>query len=265
MRDSFLHNYHTHTWRCHHADGEDRAYVESAIRCGLKTLGFSDHTPYPFSNGYESHIRMRLDQMEDYVSSVLSLKKEYERDITIRLGVEAEYYPRDFERLLRFMDDFPLDYMILGQHFLTDEKDDFYSGSMTKDPLLLGIYVDRTIQGMETGRFLYLAHPDLIHFTGRSSVYRKEMQRLCRAAKRLDIPLEINLQGIWLNRHYPTMEFWRVAGEEGNKVVIGSDAHSPDKVVPEEALHKAFAMAEEYDLKLVDDVYEEGRQRNRNA
>lgn len=33
-------NYHTHTWRCRHADGTEREYVERAIEGGLKILGF---------------------------------------------------------------------------------------------------------------------------------------------------------------------------------------------------------------------------------
>ena len=47
-------NYHTHTWRCRHADGTEREYVERAIEGGLKILGFSDHSPYPFPDGYDS-------------------------------------------------------------------------------------------------------------------------------------------------------------------------------------------------------------------
>ena len=72
-------NYHTHTWRCRHADGTEREYVERAIEGGLKILGFSDHSPYPFPEGYDSGMRMRLDQGEGYVDTVLALKKEYEK------------------------------------------------------------------------------------------------------------------------------------------------------------------------------------------
>ena len=35
-----LENYHTHTHRCHHAVGEDRAYVEAAIQAGSAADGF---------------------------------------------------------------------------------------------------------------------------------------------------------------------------------------------------------------------------------
>lgn len=72
-------NYHTHTWRCRHADGTEREYVERTIEGGLKILGFSDHSPYPFPDGYDSGMRMRLDQVEGYVDTVLALKKSMTR------------------------------------------------------------------------------------------------------------------------------------------------------------------------------------------
>ena len=34
-------NLHTHSFRCNHAAGEDRDYVECAIKAGMKVLGFS--------------------------------------------------------------------------------------------------------------------------------------------------------------------------------------------------------------------------------
>ena len=68
-------NYHTHTWRCHHASGTEREYVEAAIRGGLKILGFSDHTPQIYPDGYVNHTKMLPEQLEDYVNVILALKK----------------------------------------------------------------------------------------------------------------------------------------------------------------------------------------------
>ena len=45
-------NYHTHTARCRHASGREEEYIQQAISSGLKVLGFSDHTPYPFQGDY---------------------------------------------------------------------------------------------------------------------------------------------------------------------------------------------------------------------
>ena len=64
---------HAHTWRCHHATGTEREYVEEAIKKGLKRFGFSDHSPYVFEGDYYSTFRMRPDQLEDYVKTVLDL------------------------------------------------------------------------------------------------------------------------------------------------------------------------------------------------
>ena len=40
-------NYHTHTFRCGHAENvPDEAYLQRAIEQGFTVLGFSDHTPW---------------------------------------------------------------------------------------------------------------------------------------------------------------------------------------------------------------------------
>ncbi len=59
MKNNIRSNYHMHTTRCGHATGTDREYVESAIRLGYKTIGFSDHTPQPFPGGFVSPVRMK--------------------------------------------------------------------------------------------------------------------------------------------------------------------------------------------------------------
>ena len=51
-------NYHTHTFRCKHAVGDDEAYVLAAIGAGFDRIGFADHCPWPFASGYRSGIRM---------------------------------------------------------------------------------------------------------------------------------------------------------------------------------------------------------------
>lgn len=43
-----LANYHTHTWRCNHAEAGEEDYVLAAIDQGFRILGFADHTPYFF-------------------------------------------------------------------------------------------------------------------------------------------------------------------------------------------------------------------------
>lgn len=246
-------NYHTHTWRCHHATGTEREYVERAIEGGLKILGFSDHTPYPFPAGHNSPNRMELDKMDGYVDTVLSLKKEYEKELEIHLGLETEYYPAYWEQLMDFLSDYPVEYMLLGQHYLGSETDGMISsGAETADPARLKQYVDQCTEGMKTGKFLYLAHPDLLNFSGDPAVFEQEYRRLCREAKAVDLPLEINMLGLWDHRRYPREEFWKIAGEEGCRVVIGCDAHLPENTWKPDIACRAQALAEKYGLQPVE-------------
>lgn len=247
-------NYHTHTWRCHHAAGEEKEYVEQAIRGGLKILGFSDHTPYPYPGGYVSETRMGMDQLEDYVKTVLDLKEEYRDDIEIHLGLEVEYYPAYFPKLQQVVAEYPVEYFLLAQHFLGNEIGDVSSSQRTQDAQRLKRYCDQTKEAMETGYFTYFAHPDLFFFTGDEAVYEKEMRRLCRNAKACDIPLEINFLGLHGNKHYPNQRFWKIAGEEGCKAVFGADAHSPEAVCRPEVTKMAEEMVEKYGLLLQETV-----------
>ena len=93
-------SYHTHTFRCLHANGEDEEYVKAAIAEGIKILGFSDHAPIPYTNGYKSGIRMTPDETDGYFSSIISLREKYADKIAIHIGFEAEYYEPVFSMSL---------------------------------------------------------------------------------------------------------------------------------------------------------------------
>ena len=97
-----------------------------------------------------------------------------------------------------------------------------------------------------------MAHPDLINFTGDDEVYQNHMRRLCVAMKELDLPLEINVLGLWEGRRYPARRFLELAKETGNKAIIGMDAHSPQQLLNVETVERAKALCEEYKLQLID-------------
>lgn len=244
-------NYHTHTVRCHHASGTEREYIEYAVARGLRILGFADHSPMPFPNGYHSSFRMGTEEVPDYVTTLLALRDEYRDRIDIRIGFEAEYYPAVFPDLLALLAPYPIDYLILGQHFLGNEQGEMHYGdpaSMT-DPARLTRYTDQVIAGMQTGAFSYVAHPDVFIFHGDKTFYQTEAERLCRAAKALAVPLEVNMLGLCDHRFYPCPLFWEVATAVGNDVVLGCDAHSPARVADPAELEQAYAFLDRYQLR----------------
>ena len=250
-------NYHSHTVRCRHATGTQREYVENAIRAGFRVFGFSDHTPYPFDGGYVSPIRMLPEELENYVRETLDLKKEYRDDILIRLGLEAEYYPRYFEALLRLCEPYPIEYLILGQHATDNEMDGVFTGHPTDDEEVLRKYCNQAAEGLETGRFLCLAHPDLVNYTGDPAIYDHYMRGLCRKLKALGIPAEINFLGLKEHRNYPDPRFWKIAGEEEIDVVFGVDAHHTENVFLPDCEQAAGNLVRQYGLHLLNDL--EGR------
>ena len=85
-------NFHTHTKRCKHAMGEDKDYINSAIKNNLDILGFSDHGPYP-DNRFG--LRMNFNELEEYKSTLEKLKIKFKNFIQIKIGLEIEYLPSD--------------------------------------------------------------------------------------------------------------------------------------------------------------------------
>lgn len=247
-------NYHTHTYLCRHANGDLRHFVENAINSGMKILGFSDHAPYVFSSEYHSGIRMEVSETEKYVNEIIGLREEYKKDIQIYIGYEMEYYPKDFERSLKNILHYECDYLIMGQHFLNNEYDGVYSGSTTEDKNVLSQYVNQVIEGMETGMFTYIAHPDLVPYRKDMDFYRSEMSRLCKKAKEKNIPLEINLLGIEQRRWYPFDVFWEIAAKTGNDVILGCDAHEPDSVGNKKVEDEGCEYAAKFGLNLLKDI-----------
>lgn len=247
-------NYHTHTWRCNHATGREEDYVRNAIDRKFEILGFSDHTPYVFRDGYYSHFRMRMDQFEDYCSIVRLLQKKYADRIEIPLGLEVEYYPAFFPQLLPILQDAGIEYMLLGQHFVGNEIGEHYSGNPTADPAILKKYCTQAMDAMQTGLFTYFAHPDLIHFKGNDKVYREQMRQLCKEAKSCRMPLEVNMLGSWSGRHYPNPLFWELAAEEGCDVVLGCDAHAPDHLLKLQTEENLTEMIRRNELQLLEKV-----------
>lgn len=248
-------NYHTHTPRCNHAVGTEEEYVLAAIQRGMHILGFADHSPCcGFPDGYYSGFRMKPDETPGYASAILDLRERYHSQIQLYPGVEMEYYPAYFHETLSMLRDSGVEYLILGQHFINNEIGEKYNGQPTDDEERLRQYCRQVMDGMNTGLFSYVAHPDVFNFTGAPAVYQKHFRELCREARSCGLPLEINLLGLGENRHYPNTLFWQVAAEEGCNAVLGCDAHKPEALLDVATADRAYAMAKQLGLTVVDTV-----------
>lgn len=254
-------NYHTHTARCMHANGKDEEYVLAAIEAGYEELGFSDHTPWKYDSDFVAHMRMRLDQFDEYYNSIKKLQEKYKNDIKILIGLECEYYPKYMKWLESFVKEYELDYIILGNHYYDTDEKRIYYGRYCQDDSYVTKYIDGAIEGMKTGLYSYLAHPDLF-MRGKiefDDFAKEESYRLCKIAKELDIPLEYNLAGAQYNdelgkEQYPHREFWKIVAEVGNKAIIGVDAHDPSALRTDYYRNQAIERLKKLKIEIVDHI-----------
>jgi len=247
-------NYHTHTFRCMHATDNERSYIQKAIEAGIRHLGFSDHAPFIFPDGHESFYRVPMRLVKDYFDTLCALREEFRDRISIHIGFEMEYYPAYFDEMLDIATRAGAEYLILGQHFIANEQvTDTRPSLPTEDPARLIEYTDCLVAAMKRGVFTYIAHPDLMRYTRDDNIYRREVERTCRAAIETNTPLEINFLGIREGRHYPLKmtRFWQIAGGLGAPVTVGFDAHNARAAGDIASLPTAMDMVKRYGLNYI--------------
>lgn len=239
-------NFHTHTYLCGHAEGHVEDYVAQASLEQCRALGFSDHCPYPNDNRDTwPNIRMTTSLAPMYIADIRRSAKN--ASFPIYAGFECEwdeYYSNWYTNTLR--SDFGADYLVLGSHWLTKKQDGMVVHKYVPNIETLEEfhdYITQTIEGMSTGFFAFLAHPDLP--LGKGLIWEdsvaKEFERLVDAAVKYNMPLEINGLGMHkpmvrkpdasMRYPYPVEEFWKMAKEKNAKIICNSDAHSPDVVL----------------------------------
>ena len=244
-------NYHTHTFRCSHATGSEEEYIKTAIDGGVKFMGFSDHAPFKFDDGYEALYRVPMDKAQDYFNVIGALREKYKDKINIKIGFEMEYYPTHFAKMLENVLNLGAEYLILGQHFVNEEYPYGTPSSAASSYEELKDYVSSVVSGIESGYFSYVAHPDIIAFNGNEDLYTKEMRKICVASSKHGIPLEINFLGIRANRTYPKQTFWEIAAQEKSPVTFGFDAHDVESAYDIKSYEKAMAMVNDLGLNYI--------------
>lgn len=229
-------NFHTHTARCLHAVGTDEQYVLAALGAGYRQLGFSDHTPWPYRDSFVSTCRMTLPELPGYVASVRSMKEKYRGQIEIFLGMEVEHFPEFSSWLLDTRAKHNMDYLIFGNHndLLNEEV---YFGVVNQKQHVIR-YGKKALAGLSSGLYDCFAHPDLfLQAYPRFDAECKAVSLdIVQAARDQGMVLEYNISGFYNQTRrqgglgYPYEGFWELAAQQGCSVIIGVDAHSPERL-----------------------------------
>lgn len=217
--------FHVHTYRCKHAANvTDEMYVKKAIELGASSITFTDHAPFP-ENPFGN--RMGIEQLPEYIQSLCCLRERYRGIIEIKIGLEIEYLPhfQYYYEKLKNWDCF--DVLVLGQHFY-ECTDGRYSFSLNKEELQAneaeGI-CKAAIEGMKTGLFQVIAHPDrMFRYCGKWNKSMEQISKeLIKTAVQHQIILEQNLSSMKKVNNYRD-EFWNLVPRTA-KIYLGTDAH----------------------------------------
>lgn len=258
-------NIHMHT---HFCDGGEAPlkYVHEAIKQRLKSIGFSAHAPAPF----ECNWALPKHRLQEYITEIQKLKRQFVSEIQIYLGLEIDYFPDILPYTQKLLSEGPFDYFIGSVHFIDSypdgkrwtidgPNDEFrkgfqeifnndsitvtrkffeYNRKMIRDlkPPVIG-HIDKVKMQHRPDCFLSEAHP----------VFKEELIKTLEVALNAGSIVEINTRAIYKKRgdsYYPGQTVFEEMNRMGIKVMVNSDAHLPHEITKEfdsafDALKKA--------------------------
>ena len=231
-RTPLLYESHCHTPLCKHAFGEPDEYAAVALARGFKGITFTCHCPLP--DGFSANVRMTPGQFDDYVEMIAATRAAFADRLDVRLGLESDFYPGVEPWLEKLHARVPLSHVLGSIHYqVGDYRKLFYTGDVFSYQEL---YFEHLALSAESGLFDTLAHPDLIKnespadwdFERLRPVIERALDRVAATG----VAMELNTSGVQkdLPEMNPSPSQLALMRERGIPVVIGADAHVPERV-----------------------------------
>jgi len=214
-------------------------YIAAARLKGLQELGFSDHLPMYWLPESERNPGLAMSEQElpFYVAKVIKLREE-NNDLSIKLGIEADYIPGNNTALNRLLALYPFDYVLGSVHFVNGWAVDNPANKNEYEHINLdeiyAAYFSCLQSAARSGLFNIMAHPDLIKKFG----YRPKSdltflyEQTARIIAKANVCIEVNTAGLRYPAReiYPSLELLRLFKKYGVPATVGSDAHLPEQV-----------------------------------
>ncbi len=227
-----LYESHCHTTLCKHAVGTPEEFCHHALRRGLRGIIFTCHAPLP--NNWSPDVRMADAELDTYVAMVSRARETFAGQLDVRLGLESDFMPGLEPWLEKLHRRAPLHHVLGSVHYQMN----FYRAlHYTGDAFAYQqIYYEHLALAAESGLFDTLSHPDLIknespvdwHFPRIRPFIEKALDRIAATG----VAMELNTSGML--KSVPEMNPGPVQlammRERGIPVVLGADAHRPDRV-----------------------------------
>jgi len=199
-------------------------FADRAKANNLTGLGFSDHSYY-------------LDSFD--FNNLIYVKNKYQ-DISLKIGIEFDYFPNREEEIRKIITGYPFDYTIGSVHHIGEWNFDHpdYKFKFSQK-YLFDVYRDyyRIVKkAAGSGLFNIIGHLDLVKiYNYRLADKKQELELITPVLEKLaknDVAVEINTNGLNkpVREFYPSDYILELMGELDIPVVLGSDAHSADRV-----------------------------------
>jgi histidinol-phosphatase (PHP family) len=227
-----LYETHMHTPLCRHATGEPEEYAAVAIERGLRGVIVTCHNPMP--DGYAQSSRMYAEQFEEYLALVQRARDRMAGRTDVRLGLECDYIPGAEPWLERQLASAEFHYVLGSIHpHVNEYRTLYWTGDAEAYQRL---YFEHLAQAAETGLFDCLSHPDLVKNVNpeawRPEVLMEHMGAYLDRIAATGVAMELNTSGVHkvVREMNPGVPILRQMHARGIPVVVGADAHVPERV-----------------------------------
>ena len=218
-------DYHTHSIL---SDGQNsyEEMIQVAIAKGLDEIGFSDHIclqPFDWA--------VRMEDIPVMTEQITDLKLKYEDQITVRYGIEVDYFPDYENELKELIEKIPVDYVIGSVHFIDEwnfDSDKSLYGKWSNDQLY-HMYFGLIQQAAHSGLFDIIGHLDIIK---KFRIYPESNQdklfeETIKVLKANNLVVELNTGGIDrpCAEYHPGPKLLELCYKYHVPLTLSSDAH----------------------------------------
>lgn len=250
---------HTHTRHCYHGSSEaQELYIDRAIELGFDRYTISEHPPLPIGLIDDitlvNELAMPDEELPVYMAYAKQMKKQYEGQIEIAVGLELDYLPGQLNFTEKIVDEWQKDLedVVYSVHYLPGvggtrcidyKPDDFrtnllaHYGTMEK---VVDEYYNHVEAAIEFASQLpmrkRIGHINLIEKFSLAlppiddAQIRRRLEGIIPLLVKANVGIDVNTAGLRVatcGKPYVPEWFLAECRKLGIACVYGSDAHNP--------------------------------------
>ncbi|MUT65261.1 histidinol-phosphatase HisJ [Paenibacillus sp. NEAU-GSW1] len=254
---------HTHTRFCYHgSDAAEELYIDRAIELGFQRYTISEHPPLPAGlvddPALFRELAMPPEELPLYMEYAKAMKRKYEGQIEITVGLELDYLPGQLDFTKQIVDQWghELEDIVYSVHYLPGADGGARCVDFTADYFreqILSCYgtmekaVDTYYDHVESAIVFASALPmrkrighinliekfaDALPPIGEGQI-RRRLERIIPLLAQGKVGIDVNTAGLRVatcGKPYVPEWFLAACREQGIETVYGSDAHKPEHV-----------------------------------